>query len=106
MQSELVGRDVETARIDAIVEGLAEGGAALVISGEAGVGKSALLHYARARADGLGLRTLAPVGVESEAELAFASLHQLLYPILGLMDRRVSSRWASTLRGSCAGRPP
>jgi hypothetical protein len=86
MESELVGRDVEAARVDAIVEGLAEGGAALVVSGEAGVGKSALLHYARARADALGLRTLTAVGVESEAELAFAGVHQLLYPILGLRE--------------------
>jgi DNA-binding CsgD family transcriptional regulator len=86
MESELVGRDVEAARVDAIVEGLPEGGAAMVVSGEAGVGKSALLHYARARADALGHRTLAAVGVESEAELAFAGVHQLLYPILGLLE--------------------
>jgi len=84
--SELIGRDVESARIDALIDGLPEGGAALVVSGAAGVGKSALLRYARARADALGLRTLATVGVESEAELAFAGLHQLLYPALGLME--------------------
>ena len=84
--SELVGRDVEAARVDAIIERLPDGGAALVVSGETGVGKSALLHYARARADALGLRTLTAVGVESEAELAFAGLHQLLYPILGLLE--------------------
>ena len=86
MESELVGRDVEAARVDAIIEGLPAGGAALVVSGEPGVGKSALLHYARARADALGLRTLTAVGVESEAELAFAGVHQLLYPILGLLE--------------------
>ena len=86
MESEMVGRDVEAARVDAIIEGLPEGGAALVVSGEPGVGKSSLLHYARARADALGLRTLTAVGVESEAELAFAGVHQLLYPILGLRE--------------------
>jgi DNA-binding CsgD family transcriptional regulator/tetratricopeptide (TPR) repeat protein len=84
--SELVGRDVEAARVDAIFERLPEGGAALVVSGEPGVGKSALLQYARARADALGFRTLTVVGVESEAELAFAGLHQLLYPVLGLVE--------------------
>ena len=84
--SQLVGRDVEAARLDAIIERLPEGGAALVVSGEAGVGKSALLHYARARADALGLRPMTTVGVESEAELAFAGLHQLLYPVLGLAE--------------------
>ena len=84
--SQLVGRDVETARVDAMLERLAEGGAALVVSGEAGVGKSALLGYARARADGLGLRSLSSLGVESEAELAFAGLHQLLVPVLELVE--------------------
>ena len=85
VDSQLVGRDIEVARVDAIIEGLPERGAALVVSGEPGVGKSALLQYARARADALGLRTLTAVGVESEAELAFAGVHQLLHPILGLL---------------------
>ena len=84
--SQLVGRDVEAARVDAMLERLAEGGAALLVSGEAGVGKSALLDYARARADGLGLRALSCMGVESEAELAFAGLHQLLVPVLELVE--------------------
>ena len=85
-EAQLVGRDAEVARVDAIIERLRDGGAALVVSGEAGVGKSALLGYARARATARGLRTLSITGVESEAELAFAGLHQLLYPVLGLMD--------------------
>jgi DNA-binding CsgD family transcriptional regulator len=84
--SQLIGRDVEAARVDAIIEHLREDGAVLVVSGDAGVGKSALLHHARARAKALGLRTLSTVGVESEAELAFAGLHQLLYPVLGLVE--------------------
>jgi len=84
--SQLVGRDVEAARVDAMLERLAEGGAALVVSGEAGVGKSALLGYARARAEGLGLRALSSLGVESEAQLAFAGLHQLLIPVLKLLE--------------------
>ena len=84
--SELVGRDIEAERVDAIIERLPDGEAALVVSGEAGVGKSALLHHARARADALGVRTLTAVGVESEVELAFAGLHQLLYPIFGLVE--------------------
>ena len=84
--SQLVGRDVEAARVDAVLERLAEGGAALLVSGEAGVGKSAMLLYARARADAVGFRTLTTVGVESEAELAFAGLHQLLVPVLELVE--------------------
>ncbi|HEY2435947.1 MAG TPA: AAA family ATPase, partial [Solirubrobacteraceae bacterium] len=82
--AQLVGREVEAARVDGLIERMPEGGAALVVSGEAGVGKSALLHYARARADARGFRTLTTAGVESEAELAFAGLHQLLHPVLGL----------------------
>jgi hypothetical protein len=86
VDSQLVGRDLETRRVDAIVERLPAGGAALVLSGEAGVGKSALLHYARARAEVFGLRTLSTAGVESEAEFAFAGLHQLLHPVLALVE--------------------
>ena len=82
----LVGRDGEARRVDTLIERLPESGGALVVSGEAGVGKSALLRYARARADALSFRTLTTVGVESEAELAFAGLHQLLYPVLGLAE--------------------
>ena len=82
----LIGRDAEMARVNGIIERLPEGGAALVVSGETGVGKSALLHYARTRAAALDLRTLTTTGVESEAELAFAGLHQLLYPVLGLVE--------------------
>jgi DNA-binding CsgD family transcriptional regulator len=47
-----------------------------VLTGEAGVGKSALLAYARARASGMGV--LQTVGVQSEAEIEFAALYQLL----------------------------
>ena len=84
--AQLVGREDEVARVDGLIERVPEGGAALVVSGETGVGKSALLHFARARADARGFRTLSTVGVESEAELAFAGLHQLLYPIMRLIE--------------------
>jgi DNA-binding CsgD family transcriptional regulator len=78
---ELVGREAETDQLDAVIDEL--GGGAVVISGEAGIGKSALLEYARARAGEAGAQSLATVGVESEAELAFAGMHQLLRPIIG-----------------------
>jgi AAA ATPase domain len=57
----------------------------LVVRGEAGVGKSALLGHAAGRADGMAV--LRASGVESEAELPFAALHQLLRPVLGLVGR-------------------
>jgi DNA-binding CsgD family transcriptional regulator len=79
--TELVGRVEEIARIDAVLDRLWEGGGALVVRGEAGIGKSALLERARERADAAEALTLSAVGVESETELAFAGLHQLLLPI-------------------------
>ena len=79
----LAGRSAETGRIDAVLSGLGRGGGALLILGDPGIGKSALLRHARLRADATGIRSLVTAGVESEAELAFAGLHQLLQPILG-----------------------
>ena len=57
----------------------------LVLRGEAGVGKSALLDHLRGRASGCRLARLA--GVESEMELAFAGLHQLCAPMLDRLER-------------------
>jgi DNA-binding CsgD family transcriptional regulator len=82
----LIGRDSEIERLDAVLDLLRERGGTLVVRGEAGIGKSALLGRARERAGSLGARTLTTVGVESEAELAFAGLHQLLRPITRRMD--------------------
>ena len=84
---ELIGRDDEVARVDALLDRVRDRGGALLIRGEPGIGKSALLGRARGRASSLGARTLATVGVESESELAFAGLHQLLGPIGGHIGR-------------------
>ena len=83
----LIGREDEVRRLDELVDGLGTGGRALVISGDAGIGKSALLQHVRGRAEAAHSQTLSAIGVESEAELAFAGLHQLLGPILDLSDR-------------------
>src|ERR1700745_2522854 len=84
---ELIGRDDEVARVDALLDRVRDRGGALLIRGEPGIGKSALLGRARGRASSLGARTLATVGVESESELAFAGLHQLLGPIGSRIER-------------------
>jgi DNA-binding CsgD family transcriptional regulator len=77
----LIGREAETDQIDALIDQLR--GGAIVICGEAGVGKSALLEHALARASEVGAQTLVTVGVASEAEFAFAGMHRLLRPIIG-----------------------
>ena len=81
----LLNREIERAVLDGLLEDLRSGrGRALVVGGEAGVGKSALLEYvAGAAAD---MRVARAVGVESEMELAFASLHQLCAPLLDRLE--------------------
>lgn len=78
----LTGRRAERAQLDRLVGHVARAGAshALVIHGEAGVGKSALLDYVAGHAD--GCTVLRAGGVQSEMELAFAGLHQLCAPLL------------------------
>jgi DNA-binding CsgD family transcriptional regulator/tetratricopeptide (TPR) repeat protein len=82
----LPGRRHECGRLDGLLAGARTGhSAALVIQGEAGVGKTALLDYvAESAAD---LRVLRAAGVESEMELAFATLHQMCGPVLDRLDR-------------------
>jgi DNA-binding CsgD family transcriptional regulator len=81
----IYGRDVERAHLADIVEAARVGiSTALVVRGEAGAGKSTLLAELAERA--MGVRTLRALGVESESELAFAGLHQLLGPLLGETD--------------------
>ena len=67
--------------------GLPERGGAVVVLGEAGIGKSALLEVARRGAVGRGFAVLSVSGVESEAHLSFSGLHQLLRPALGALDQ-------------------
>jgi len=79
----LVGRRAERARIRSLIAAARRGrSGALVLVGEAGVGKTALLEDA---ASGRGLRVLRSRGVEAEAELPYAGLHSLLRPLLGLV---------------------
>jgi DNA-binding CsgD family transcriptional regulator len=78
----------------------------VVVRGEAGVGKTALLDHLAERAD--GFRTTRAVGIESEMELAYAGLHQLCAPMLeGLEDLPGPQRDAlSTAFGISGGEPP
>jgi len=82
----LVDRQAECGKLDGLVEAVCAGQSrALVLSGEAGVGKSTLLQYLILQA--AQCRVVQTAGVESEMELAFAGLHQLCAPLLaGLED--------------------
>jgi DNA-binding CsgD family transcriptional regulator len=79
----LVGREEDVAAVRAFVDQAAVHGGALVISGEAGVGKSALIEAAGSYAVSAGLRLLRATGTQFEANVSFAGLHQLLFPLLG-----------------------
>src|SRR5205814_8665218 len=68
-------------------DGVCDGGGAVVVRGEAGIGKSALLSEAGRLAAAQGLRVLTTTGGQSEAEIAFAGLYQLLRPVLDQVDR-------------------
>src|SRR3954452_6278581 len=82
----LLGRTDECATLDGLLDDVRRGESrSLVLRGEAGIGKTALLGYLLdAAAD---LTVTRAVGVESEMELAFASLHQLCAPLLDGLER-------------------
>jgi DNA-binding CsgD family transcriptional regulator len=82
----LRGRRSECDTLDGLLGGVRSGrSAVLVVRGEAGVGKTALLDYAVESAP--DLRVVRAAGVESEMELPFAALHQLCGPILDRLER-------------------
>jgi DNA-binding CsgD family transcriptional regulator/tetratricopeptide (TPR) repeat protein len=81
------GRDHELASVRGLIDHVSDRGGALVIRGEAGIGKTALLSQAAAWARERGLAVLTATGVQSEARFAFAGLHQLLRPFLGALER-------------------
>jgi DNA-binding CsgD family transcriptional regulator len=83
---ELLGRDVELARLYGLIDSIDRHGGALVVRGEAGIGKSALLAAASERALQRGVTVESTTGALSEARLAFAGLHQLLLPLLDRLD--------------------
>ena len=94
----LCGRSEQLAAIGRLLGGMRSGRAgALVLRGEAGIGKTALLEAAADKA--AGARVLRVAGVESEAELPFAALHALLRPALDQIGA-LPGRQAAALRGA------
>src|SRR6476646_7582536 len=103
----LRGRAGECARLDELLTAVRRGeSGALVLRGEAGMGKTALLDYASRSCE--GCRVIRAVGVESEMELPFAALHQLCMPLLdGLARLPVPQREAlQTAFGLTSGQRP
>ena len=82
----LVGREAELRRVTALLDEARRGRSSiLVVVGDAGLGKTALLEEGRALAT--DMRVLGSIGVESESEIPFASLHALFRPMLDLLPR-------------------
>jgi DNA-binding CsgD family transcriptional regulator len=82
----LIGRRRERRALDRLLHDVLAGrSAALLVRGEAGAGKTALLDFAAARAG--GCRVERATGVQSEMELPFAGLHQLCAPMLDRLER-------------------
>src|SRR5215469_2467688 len=77
----LVGRSAELSLLGAFADRARTDGAALLLRGEPGVGKTALLHAAADAASTAGAQVLRVAGVQFEADMAFSALHQALYPL-------------------------
>jgi DNA-binding CsgD family transcriptional regulator/tetratricopeptide (TPR) repeat protein len=97
----LVGREGELSRLGELVAPPYEQSQVLVILGDPGMGKSALLAAAARAVGSAGMRVLSAAGRESERDLAFAGLHQLLRPVLDRVDA-LPARQADALRGAFA----
>ena len=78
----IIGRDAGLARLRALVDPVPQSSQVLLVTGDAGMGKTVLLADAADRTRLAGMRVLSVTGRESESRLAFAGLYQLLRPVL------------------------
>jgi hypothetical protein len=97
----LYGRDAELSQVDGLLARARAGrSGVLVVRGDAGIGKSALLEYAATQAHLIsGCRVLRSVAVESEMELPYAGLHLLLRSIVDRVDALPEPQ-AAAIRGA------
>src|SRR6266536_647940 len=82
----LIGRDRDLGFLREFVRQAAAGGGALVLSGDPGMGKTALLNALAESAAAAGTVVLRVTGAEFEGEISFAGLNQVLLPVLGDVD--------------------
>jgi len=101
MDASLVGREGELSRLGELTAPPYTESRVLVVLGDPGVGKTALMAKAAREAGPTGMRVLAAAGRESEQDLAFAGLHQLLRPVLDRLAG-LPARQAEALRGAFA----
>ncbi len=97
--NELIGRDSELSRLRGLIDPPPAKGQVLVLLGDPGMGKTALLDEAARLARSAGMRVLSVTGRESEQDLAFAGLDQLLRPVLARLGS-LPARQAEALRGA------
>jgi DNA-binding CsgD family transcriptional regulator len=95
----IIGRDAGLARLRGLVDPAPQASQVLLVTGEAGMGKTVLLADAAERARLAGMRVLLVTGRESESRLAFAGLHQLLRPVLSAAAG-LPARQAEALSGA------
>ncbi|MHA3701988.1 ATP-binding protein, partial [Jatrophihabitans sp. YIM 134969] len=81
------GRDAELERLVGLLTEVDRTGAAVLVSGEAGIGKTTFANRVADRAASLGFTVLRCDGVERERAVGFGGLHQLLHPVLGALPR-------------------
>src|ERR671915_387171 len=95
-----VGRERERARIDRLLQDARAGrSGALLLHGEAGIGKTALMRWAIGQAS--GMRVLRARGIETESDIPFAGLAELVTPLLGRLDA-IPAVQADALKGALA----
>ncbi len=100
----LLGRGAEQAAIERLLHQARNGrSGTLIIRGEPGIGKSALLKSAATSAS--SMQVLSATGIEVESELPFSGLSELLHPVLGQMGKLPAPQ-AAALRGALALGPP
>jgi DNA-binding CsgD family transcriptional regulator len=104
----LIGRDHELGVLTDLIGRIRERGGTMVILGEPGIGKSSLLRAAAERGRQESLRVLVTTGIEAEAQLPFAGLHQLLWPVLDAADQLPAAQQSalSTAFGTSDGQQP
>jgi DNA-binding CsgD family transcriptional regulator/tetratricopeptide (TPR) repeat protein len=104
----LLGRETEIGQVESALTDAADRGTALLVSGAPGIGKTSLLELAARRALDRGYRVLAVTGVESEANLPYAGLQQLLQPVLVSAGSLADPQKAALLAalGMRSGPPP